>query len=94
MKKLFILTIFLSIQSIWAMDNLTDELDVAWGKLKKTVSKGDFRSFKSVYHWDAVLVNGTSNKSYPIKNAFEDWKQGFDDTKSGIISAYLDVKFS
>ena len=35
MKKLFILTIFLSIQSIWAMDNLTDELDVAWGKLKK-----------------------------------------------------------
>ena len=94
MKKLFILTIFLSIQSIWAMDNLTDELDVAWGKLKNTVSKGDFRSFKSVYHWDAVLVNGTSKKSYPIKNAFEDWKQGFDDTKSGIISAYLDVKFS
>ena len=63
MKKLFILTIFLSIQSIWAMDNLTDELDVAWGKLIKTVSKGDFRSFKSIYHRDAVLVNGTSKKS-------------------------------
>jgi len=94
MKKLFILTIFLSIQSIWAMDNLTDELDVAWGKLKKTVSKGDFRSFKSVYHRDAILVNGISKKSYPIKDAFAGWKQGFEDTKSGIISAHVHVKFS
>ena len=71
MKKLFILTIFLSIQSIWAMDNLTDELDTAWEKLKKIVSKGDFRSFKSIYHRDAVLVNGTSKKSYPIKNVLK-----------------------
>ena len=94
MRKLFILTLFLSIQSIWADDDVTDELDAAWGKLKTTVSKGDFRSFKSVYHRDAILVNGISKKSYPIKDAFADWKQGFEDTKSGIISAHVDVKFS
>jgi hypothetical protein len=41
MRKLFILTLFLSIQSIWA-DDVTDQLDSAWGKLKTTVSKGDF----------------------------------------------------
>ena len=42
MRKLFILTLFLSIQSIWAEDDVTDQLDAAWGKLKTTVSKGDF----------------------------------------------------
>ena len=64
MRQLFILTLFLSVQSIWAMDDVTDELDAAWNKLKTTVSKGDFRSFKSVYHRDAILVNGISK----IKN--------------------------
>ena len=64
MRKLFILTLFLSIQSIWADDDVTDQLDAAWGKLKTTVSNGDFRSFKSVYHRDAILVNGISK----IKN--------------------------
>ena len=86
MRKLFILTLFLSVQSIWAMDDVTDELDAAWDKLKTTVSKGDFRSFKSVYHRDAILVNGITNKSYPIKDAFTGWKQGFEDTRSGRIS--------
>ena len=50
MRKLFILTLFLSIQSIWADDDVTAELDAAWDKLKTTVSKGDFRSYKSIYH--------------------------------------------
>ena len=94
MRKLFILTLFLSIQSIWAAADVTDQLDAAWGKLKTTVSNGDFRSFKSVYHRDAILVNGISKKSYPIKDAFAGWEQGFEDTKSGIISAHVDVKFS
>jgi len=93
MRKLFIITLFLSLKSIWA-DDVIDELDTAWDKLKATVSKGDFRSFKSVYHQDAILVNGITHKSYPIKDAFTGWKQGFEDTKSGIISAHVDVKFS
>ena len=84
----------MSIQPVWATENVPDELDAAWDKLKTTVSKGDFRSFKSVYHRDAILVNGITNKSYPIKDAFAGWKQGFEDTKSGIISAHVDVKFS
>ena len=90
---IFALTLTLS--NITAQETIVAlELDSAWQKLKKTISKGDFRSFKSVYHRDAIFVNGISKKSYPIKNAFEGWKQGFDDTKSGIISAHLDVRFS
>ena len=38
--------------------------------------------------------NGITKSSYPIKKAFEGWKQGFADSESGKIKANLDVKFS
>ena len=94
MKKLLIITLFLFVQSAWAKDDVNDELDAAWDKIKMTISNGDFHLFKSVYHRDAILVNGISKKSYPIKDAFAGWEQEFEDTKSGIISAHVDVKFS
>ena len=79
---------------MYADDKILNELDIAWDKIKNTISSGDFRSFKSVYHRDAVLVNGISNKSYPIKKAFGGWKQGFMDTKAGLLDANLELKFS
>jgi len=94
MKKLFIITLFLFVQSAWAKDDVNDELDAAWDKIKMTISNGDFHLFKSVYHRDAILVNGRTNKSYPIKDAFAGWKQGFEDTRSGKITAQVDVMFS
>jgi len=92
-KTLFIISL-ISIQYMYAGDKILDEIDIAWDKLKKTISSGDFRSFKSAYHRDAVLVNGISNKCYPIKKAFDGWKQGFMDTKSGILNANLELKIS
>ena len=94
MKQIYGLMVILLIQSVYAEDNVINELNAAWNKLEQTVSNGAFRSFKSVYHRDAVLVNGISKSSYPIKKAFEGWQQGFTDTKSGEITAHLDVKFS
>ena len=92
-KTLFIISL-MSIHYMYAGDKFIDELDVAWDKLKKTISSGDFRSFKSSYHRDAVLVNGISNKCYPIKRAFDGWKKGFMDTKAGLLDANLELKFS
>lgn len=94
MKQVCILIVFLLIQSVYAEDSAINELNAAWDKLEQTVSNGDFRTYKSIYHRDAVLVNGISKSSYPIKKAFEGWQQGFKDTKSGEITANLDVKFS
>ena len=94
MKQLYIIfALIFTISNISAQER-TLELDSAWKILKNTISMGDFRSFKSVYHQDAIFVNGISKKTYPMENAFEGWKQGFDDTKSGIIRAHLDVRFS
>ena len=94
MRRICLLIVLLFIQFIYAQDIIINELDAAWKKLENTVSTGDFRSFKSVYHQDAVLVNGITKNSYPIKNAFEGWEKGFIDTKSEEIIANLDVKFS
>jgi len=92
-KTLFIISL-ITIQFMYAEDKVLNEIDTAWDKLKNTISSGDFRSFKSAYHRDAVLVNGISNKCYPIKKAFDGWEQGFMDTKAGILNANLDLKFS
>ena len=94
MRRICLLIVLLFIQFIYAQDIIINELDAAWKKLENTVSTGDFHSFKSVYHQDAVLVNGITKNSYPIKNAFEGWEKGFIDTKSEEIIANLDVKFS
>ena len=94
MKQVYILIVFLLIQLIYADETVINELNDAWDKLEQTVSNGNFRSFKSVYHRDAVLVNGITKSSYSIKKAFEGWKQGFADTKSGKSTANLDVRFS
>ena len=94
MRKTLFIIILMSIQCIYAEDKVIDEIDIAWSKLKNTISIGDFRSFKSAYHRDAILVNGISNKCYPIKKAFDGWKQGFMDTKAGLLDANLELKFS
>ena len=62
MRRAHVLTIFLLIESIYADGGIINELDAAWDKLEQTVSTGDFRLFKSVYHHDAVLVNGITKK--------------------------------
>ena len=61
MRKFFVIITIISIQYMYAGDKILDEIDIAWGKIKNTISSGDFRSFKSLYHSDSVLVNGISN---------------------------------
>ena len=94
MRKFLIIITIISSQFIYSEDNILGEIDRAWDKIKDTITKGDFRSLKSSYHRDAILVNGISKKCYPIKTALDGWKQGFDDTKAGSMDANLELKFS
>ena len=94
MRKFFVIITIISTQLIYAEDSVLGGIDRAWDKIKATITKGDFRSFKSSYHRDAILVNGISKKCYPIKTALDGWKQGFDDTKEGSMDANLELKFS
>lgn len=71
-----------------------ETLDAFWAELSRTVAEGDFDDYAATYHEDAVLVSGLSRTSYPISQALEDWKQGFDDTKAGTIKADVEFRFT
>ncbi|RNC80031.1 MAG: DUF4440 domain-containing protein [Balneola sp.] len=70
------------------------EVDELWKEVSRTVAEGDFEGYSATFHTDAILVNGISKKSYPISNALNGWKQGFDDTKAGKMTASVEFRFS
>jgi hypothetical protein len=72
----------------------TAELDAFWAELSRTVAEGDFEGYASTYHPDAILVSGPSETSYPISQALDGWKQGFLDTKAGVMEASVEFRFT
>ena len=89
LSMLFILPLTLN-----AQHSLSHELDAYWGELSRTVDAGDFEGYKALYHEDAIMVNEISGSTYPIGDAFAGWKQGFDDTKEGMMDAEVTFRFS
>jgi len=77
-----------------AQQNSTDELDAFWAEASRTVAEGDFEGYAATYHEDAVLVNLSEGTSYPISAALDGWKQGFDDTAAGRMTAGVEFRFS
>ncbi|XWN38608.1 MAG: nuclear transport factor 2 family protein [Balneola sp.] len=74
--------------------NPEQELDQFWDEASRTVKEGDFKGYSDTFHSDAVLVNGISENSYPIAEALEGWKKGFEDTKAGKMKASVEFRFS
>ncbi|MEO0559687.1 MAG: DUF4440 domain-containing protein [Bacteroidota bacterium] len=71
-----------------------NEIDAFWAEAVRTVEEGDFEGYAALYHEDAVLVNGISEQVYPISQALDGWKQGFEDTAAGRTVAELDFRFT
>lgn len=72
----------------------TAEADAFWDEVSRTVAEGDFEGYAALYHEDAVLVNGINGQSYPISDALDGWRQGFEDTKAGKMTANVEFRFS
>lgn len=70
------------------------ELDNYWDGVEQSVKEGDFKQYALAYHPDAVLVSGFKQQSYPITQAFERWRPGFADTKSGKMQAEVEFRWS
>ena len=70
------------------------ELDAYWVVVSKAVKEGDFESYRSTCHPEAVYVNGIRKQSYPLAKALARWKKEFDDTKAGIRKSSVDFRFS
>ena len=79
---------------LYAQNSTTEELDVYWTEVTRTVQEGDFEGYKALYHEDAVLVSTLSGDSRPIASAFEGWEQGFTDSRNGVLDADVEFRFS
>ena len=94
MNKILLTLSLLMVQEGYLNNKILNELDSAWQRISISVKSGDFDSYQSFYHPDAIMVNKISGKTYPIKEAFDKWKPGFEDTKKGKIKANLSVRFT
>lgn len=72
----------------------TAELDAFWAEVSRTVAEGDFEGYAATYHPDAILVSGLAETTYPISQALDGWKQGFLDTRAGIMGASVEFRFT
>lgn len=68
--------------------------EALWDAMARTVEAGDFEAYAALYHPDAVLVNAMSGDSYPIATALAGWKQGFDDTRDGKMTAHVEFRLT
>jgi hypothetical protein len=75
-------------------DLIANDLDLFWAEVSRTVNEGAFEGYKATYHPDAILVSGLNGTSYPITKAFEGWLAGFEDTRSGAMSASVEFRFT
>lgn len=71
---------------------VTPELDSFWAEVSKTVESGDFDGYAATYHPDAVVIFGDTTQ--PISEALAGWEAGFDDTRTGLLEASVDFRFS
>ena len=93
MNKILLVLSLLVTQEEHLNNKTLDELDNTWQRISISVKNGDFDSYQSFYHPDAIMVNKISGKTYPIIDAFNRWKPGFEDTKKGKIKSNLSVRF-
>jgi hypothetical protein len=70
------------------------ELEAYWAEVSRSVREGDFSGYSKTCHPQGVLVSGIKKSSYPLTQALEGWKQGFDDTRTKIMKASVDFRFS
>lgn len=74
--------------------NPKEEIDDFWAEASRTVAEGDYEGYANTFHPNAIFVNGISKSSYPISQALAGWKQGFDNTKAGKMTASVEFRFS
>lgn len=89
-----ILSITFLLQPFTMPSATSSETDAYWAEVSRTVAEGDFEAYADLYHEDAILVSGVSGEIYPISKALDGWKQGFDDTKAGKMTASVEFRFS
>ncbi|MEM8668923.1 MAG: nuclear transport factor 2 family protein [Planctomycetota bacterium] len=70
------------------------ELNAYWKEVSRSVREGDFAGYAATCHPEGVLVSGSKKSSYPLSQALEGWKPGFEDTLAKRMEASVEFRFS
>ena len=89
-----ILILLVSSSILFAQINDNNGLNAFWNEAERQVKEGDFEAYSTSFHHDAILVNGISKNSIPIKEALDGWEKGFEDTRLGQMKASVEFRFS
>ena len=93
--RLYLILVLLVPSSIlFAQTNNNNGLNAFWTEAERQVKEGDFKAYSASFHHDAILVNGISKNSIPIKEALDGWEKGFEDTRLGQMKASVEFRFS
>lgn len=68
------------------------DIDDLWRTTERSVRDGDFRSYASLYHTDAVVIENEATQL--ARDALDGWRAGFDATATGEQSVSLSFRFS
>ena len=93
--SLYLILVLLVPSSIlFAQINNNNGLNAFWTEAERQVKEGDFEAYSTSFHHHAILVNGISKNSIPIKEALDGWEKGFEDTRLGQMKASVEFRFS
>ena len=89
-----ILILLVSSSILFAQINDNNGLNAFWIEAERQVKEGDFEAYSTSFHHDAILVNGISKNSIPIKKALDGWEKGFKNTRLRKMKASVEFRFS
>ena len=92
--SLYLILVLLVPSSILFAQTNNNGLNAFWIEAERQVKEGDFKTYSASFHQDAILVNGISKNSIPIKEALDGWEKGFEDTRLGQMKASVEFRFS
>ncbi len=73
---------------------MPSEIDAYWAEVSRSVHEGDFDAYSATYHPDAVIVAGSKQSSYPIRQALQRWQSDFTRTKAKEVASQVEFRFS
>ncbi len=91
------LALLLGLSQAMAVDGAaqtTSELDAYWTEAERAIREGDADASAALYDEDAVLVSIHRNRTVPIATVFPEWRQEYDNTRSGRTSSVVSFRFS
>lgn len=70
------------------------EIDAYWREVERSVREGDFEAYSATIAPEAVIIAGSKQISYPLRQALIRWEKDFENTRSGELKGEVSFRFA